>query len=91
MIIHIISLVRVRGARLSLRISFLFQNHLRPVVITGGNLGSSGGLQVLPYKSYNFDGIWFQRVHLTSTTLRLDNRLVNTGPTLPMVNHTAIL
>jgi hypothetical protein len=58
-------------------------------VITGDNLGSGGGF--LLYKSYTFDGIWFQRAHLTATTLRLDNRhLADTGPTLPMENHIAI-
>ena len=71
--------------------NLLFRNHLRPVVITGGDLGSSGGF--LLYTSYTFDGIWFQRARLTATaaTLGLDNRrLAHTGTTLPMANHTAI-
>jgi hypothetical protein len=69
--------------------NLLFQNLLKPVVITGGNPGSSGGF--LLYKSYTFDGIWFQRARLTATTLRLDKRrLAHTSPTLPMANHIAI-
>jgi hypothetical protein len=71
--------------------NLLFQNNLRPVVITGDNLGSSGDF--LLYKSYTFDGIWFQRARLTAITLRLlvDNRrLAHTGLTLPMANHMAI-
>jgi hypothetical protein len=67
----------------------LFRNHLRPVVITGGILGSSGDF--LLYKSYTFDGIWFQRARLMAITLRLDNRrLAHMGPTLPIADHTAI-
>ena len=68
--------------------NLLFQNHLKPVVITSGNPGSSGGF--LLYKSYTFDGIWLQRASapLTATTLRLHNRrLVHTGP-IPMENRT---